>query len=89
MPEDIEAIARKEVDRVDMIIERMSVTDPERAASLRGVLMSYYQDCKGFFQSGKYLQCVEAAFICWAYVDAGLHLGVFSVPEDMQDIFTV
>ncbi|MBI4894820.1 MAG: hypothetical protein HY833_03760 [Candidatus Aenigmarchaeota archaeon] len=89
MTEDLQTIAEREVARVDSIVERMSVIDQDRAASLRGVLMSYYQDCKGFFQAGKYLQCIEAAFICWAYVDAGLHLKVFSVPEDMQDIFTV
>jgi hypothetical protein len=89
MTEDLRTIAEKEVVRVDMIVERMSIIDEDKAAGLRDVLMSYHQDCRGFFQKGQYLQCIETAFICWAYVDAGLHLKVFSVPGDMQDIFTV
>ena len=89
MTEDLRTIAEREVARVNVIIEKMGITDRDRAASLMGVLTSYHQDCIGFFGKGQYLQCIETAFICWAYVDAGLHMKVFSMPEDMRDIFTV
>lgn len=89
MADDLENIAKREVERADAIINRLVVLDQDKAGSLVGVLMSYHHDCDGFFREGKWLQCIEAAFICWAYVDAGLHLGVFSVPDDMKDTFTV
>lgn len=89
MEEDLRKIAEREVARVDMIVGGIEVTDKERAASLTTVLESYHRDCVGFFQKGQYLQCIEAAFICWAYVDAGLHLKVFAVPDGMRGIFTV
>lgn len=86
--DDIEAQARKEADRVDRIRAALEITD-EKAGSLVEVLDSYHKDCRGFVDDGKFLQALEAAFICWAYVDAGLHLGVFKVPDDMMGIFTV
>lgn len=88
MQEELEAQARKEVERVDSIVENLEVLDG-RSNSLLEVLASYHADCRGFLEKGKFLQALEAAFICWAYVDAGLHLGAFRVPEEMMEIFTV
>lgn len=88
MRDDIEAEARKELERVDKIRASLEVVD-EKAGRLVEVLDSYHRDCRGFVEKGEFLQAVEAAFICWAYVDAGLHLGVFSVPEGMRKLFTV
>jgi hypothetical protein len=89
MDENLENIAKREMERASTIVRRLVVLDREKASSLVSVLMSYLRDCEGFYRDGKWLQCIESAFICWAYVDAGLHLGVFSVPDDMRDIFTV
>jgi len=88
MQEDIEAQARKEVDRVDKIMAGLEVTDP-KAKELVSVLESYHMDCRNFLERHQFLQALEAAYICWAYVDAGLHLGVFNVPESMRRVFTV
>lgn len=86
---EIEAKAREELDRVDNIIDNLEVLDREKASSLLGVLNSYHDDCRGFVQRGQFLEALEAAFICWAYVDAGLHLGVFKVPDSLDGTFTV
>jgi hypothetical protein len=86
--DELEEKARKESERVDKIIANLEVID-EKANSLLSVLNSYYKDCKGFLEKRQFLQALETAFICWAYVDAGLHLKVFKVPEEMRKIFTV
>ena len=86
---EIEQKARDELERVENIIDNLEVLDREKASSLLRVLHSYYEDCQGFIQSGQFLEALEAAFICWAYVDAGLHLGVFKVPESLGGTFTV
>lgn len=85
---ELEAEARKEAERVDRIMEALEVVDA-RSEGLVKVLDSYHRDCRGFLEDGKFLQALEAAFICWAYVDAGLHLGAFRVPDDMKKTFTV
>ncbi len=88
MQEELEAQAKKEVERVDRIMAGLEVLD-ERSKNLLKVLNSYHSDSRSFLESGKFLQALEAAFICWAYVDAGLHLGAFKVPEKLRNIFTV
>lgn len=86
--DDLEQKARKEAERIDEIIANLETVD-SRASSLLKVLNSYHRDCKGFLAKRQFLQALETAFICWAYVDAGLHLGVFKVPDKMKNIFTI
>jgi hypothetical protein len=89
MADELESVAKRELARVDEIVGSMGVLDAEKASALLEVLRSYHSDCRGFVEKGQFLQAVEAAFICWAYVDAGLHLKVFSVPDEMLGMFTV
>lgn len=86
--EDLRAEAKREVERVEKIMAKLKVVD-SKSNKLVSVLESYYADCKSFLEKGQFLQALEAAFICWAYVDAGLHLGAFKVPDEMKNIFTV
>lgn len=85
---DLEKESRKEIERIKKIMENLEVTDA-KADSLAKVLDSYYKDSQSFFKKKQHLQALETAFIVWAYVDAGLHLGVFKVPDDMKKMFTV
>lgn len=85
---DLEETARKEATRVEDFMSSLDVVD-EKAKSLVEVLESYRKDCKSFLEKGQFLQSLEAAFICWAYVDAGLHLKVFKISDKFKDIFTV
>lgn len=85
---DLEQEAKKEIGRIDNIMKNLTLVD-SKGESLFKVLKSYYEDAKSFFKQEKHLQALEASFICWAYIDAGLHLGVFKVPEEMKNIFTI
>jgi len=84
----LERGARKEMERIDKIMKNLKVID-SKAASLVKVINSYYEDSKSFIEKKQYLQALETAFIVWAYVDAGLHLGVFKVPDEFKKMFTV
>jgi hypothetical protein len=84
----LEEEAEKEIDRIEKIMESLEVID-SKADSLMQVLNSYYNDSKLFFKKKEYLQALETAFIVWAYVDAGLHLKVFKVPDELKSMFTV
>ena len=84
----LEKDAEKELERTEAIIRNLQIVD-KKADSLVKVLDAYYEDSKIFFKKRQYLQSLEASFIVWAYVDAGLHLNVFKVPDDMKKMFTV
>ena len=84
----LEKEARKEMERIEKIMKNLKIID-HKADGLVKVLNSYYEDSKSFFEKKQYLQALEAAFIVWAYVDAGLHLGVFKVPDELRKMFTI
>ena len=86
---ELEEEAQKEIERIDKIMENLEVIDSEKSNSLLKVMKSYYEDCLSFFEKKQYLQALETAFIVWAYVDAGLHLKVFKVPDELRKLFTV
>lgn len=79
--------AEKEVQRMEKIFRSLRLTN-KKGKKLLELVKAYFQDSKYFLQKKRYLQAFEAAVICWAYVDAGLHLGVFSVKNEMRKWFT-
>ncbi|MBI2084685.1 MAG: DUF357 domain-containing protein [Candidatus Aenigmarchaeota archaeon] len=84
----LEKEAKKEIERIEKIMKNLKVMD-SKADGLVKVLNSYHEDANSFYKKKQYLQALEATFIVWAYVDAGLHLGVFQVPESLRKMFTV
>lgn len=80
--------AEKELERVDEILKNVQLIKPEGKELLR-ICESYHEDVHGFLKEQKFLQAFEAAVICWAYIDAGIHLGVFNVPKEFSRQFTV
>lgn len=85
----LEKEALKEVKRINEIMNSLDIVDHKKSDSLLKVMKSYYTDAKTFYKNEQFLQALEAAFIVWAYADAGLHLKVFEVPEKLKGIFTV
>ncbi len=86
---DLKREAEKETARVKKVMELLEIVNPKKSESLVKVMKSYYEDCLSFYKKGQYLQALETSFILWAYVDAGLHLGVFKVPGELKRMFTV
>ncbi len=87
--DELKIEAEKEVKRIKQIMKDLKIIDQTKAGSLIKVMNSYYEDSQSFYKKGQYLQALEAAFIVWAQVDSGLHLGVFQVPEEMKKMFTI
>ena len=86
---DLKREAEKEAERVKKVMEKLEIVSPKESESLVKVMKSYCEDCLSFYERKQYLQALETAFIVWAYVDAGLHLGVFKVPDNMKKMFTI
>ena len=85
--------ARKEVAKMKEVMQTLKVVagrkDEERVIVLKKLVDSYWIDAQHFLKEEKFLQAFEAAVIVWAYVDAGMHLGVFEVSEEVKKLFTV
>lgn len=80
--------AEKEIKKMQPVIDYLKLEKKE-AEELFKMAHSYFNDAKYFFEKEKFLQAFEAAVIAWAYIDAGLHLGIFSIDEKFSKLFTV
>ena len=80
--EELKEKARKELDRAKAAMTAIEVLDKQKTKSLMTQMRSYYDDGEYFFNNGNYLDALEAAFIVWAYIDAGLHLHVFDIKDE-------
>jgi hypothetical protein len=85
---EVEEAAKKEIKRIEEIIDEVEALS-EEGKEVLSLAKSYLTDAKYFYEKKKFLEAFEAAVIAWAYLDAGLHLKIFKIPENMKKIFTV
>jgi len=86
--DELEKETEKEISRIDKVLENLEVLD-HKGEKILELINSYHIDSKHFFKEKKFVQAFEAAVICWAYVDVGIHLDLFALPEEFKKIFTV
>jgi hypothetical protein len=79
--------AEKEIKKMQPVIDSLRLEKKE-AKELFQLTHSYFNDAKYFFEKRKFLQAFEAAVICWAYIDAGLHVGIFTIDSKFSKMFT-
>ena len=91
MPEEkLREAAEKEVSRINEIMSGLKVVkESKETGEFLILIQAYHKDSNHFLEKGKNLEAFEAAIIVWAYVDAGLRLGIFSVEEKHRKLFTV
>ncbi len=85
---EVEDIALKEIDKMDTILKNLKLVD-NSGLELYNLILSYFNDAKYFLDKKDFLRAFEAAVICWAYCDAGVHLKVFSINNELKKHFTV
>ena len=85
---ELEQFAKKEIEKIENVMNEIKLVDVN-GDELLELAKAYFKDAKHFFDKQQYLQAFEAAVIVWAYIDAGLHMKVFSVPEKFLKMFTV
>lgn len=84
----IENEAKREIERIDKVLKKLKVVNSE-GNKIFELVKSYHSDAKHFFDRKKFLQAFEASIICWAYIDSGLHLGIFEIPKEFSKLFTI
>lgn len=86
---DIKKSAEKEIARMQHVFDKLQVHyHDEHASEFHDFAERYFSDGKWFFEKERFLEAFEAAVIAWAYIDAGLKLGFFSVPKELKENFT-
>ncbi|MBI2041210.1 MAG: DUF357 domain-containing protein [DPANN group archaeon] len=85
---DIKASAEKEIKRMQEIFGKVEVNNADKSKEFYDFAKTYFEDGKYFLKKEKFIEAFEAAVIAWAYLDAGLKLGFFSVPKDAKKFFT-
>jgi len=85
---EVEEAAKKEIKRMEEVIDKVEALGEDGKEVLQ-LVKAYMKDAKYFYEKKKFLEAFEAAVIAWAYLDAGLHLKIFRIPESMKKIFTV
>ena len=80
--------AEKELSRLKEPIKYVKAKS-KKAEDLIMIAKSYYSDAEHFFKKEMYIESFEAVIIAWAYLDAGLRIGILTIPKEYKEIFTI
>lgn len=79
--------AKKELERMQAVFDQLKLKQ-KRCSEFLNFALTYFKDGKYFFNKRQYLAAFEAAVIAWAYIDFGLKLGWFELPNELRKWFT-
>lgn len=90
MDDDLKERTEREISMMEKVFRALSVKDDENKLSSEFFDMSsnYFNDSKFFMEKKDYIRAFEAIVISWAYIDAGIKIGLFEVPVDLREYFT-
>ncbi|MCL4372457.1 DUF357 domain-containing protein [Candidatus Parvarchaeota archaeon] len=91
MDDNLKERTEKEIAMMEKVFRSLSVKDRKNKFSSDFFDMSsnYFNDSKFFVGKKDYLRAFEAVVISWAYIDAGIKVGLFEVPANLREYFTV
>jgi|GEM_PF-2223839 len=86
---EIQKAAEREMKRMHEVFKEIKNKEKtEKADQFYDFALNYYKDGCYFYKEKKYIEAFEAFIISWSYVDSGLKLGFFSVPDEQRKWFT-
>ncbi|MEM5802046.1 MAG: DUF357 domain-containing protein [Candidatus Aenigmatarchaeota archaeon] len=86
--DSLKEISKKEIRKMKQIFKKIQLSK-KKGKELFNLAKSYFEDSKYFFEKEDFIRAFEAVVISWAYIDAGLHLKIFKIPESEKKFFTV
>ncbi|MCW1296199.1 MAG: DUF357 domain-containing protein [Candidatus Parvarchaeota archaeon] len=79
----------KEIRKIREAMKEIKSSESEEAKDLFDLAKRYFEDAEYFFKNEQYIEAFEAITISWTYLDSGLRLKIFSVPQHLKDYFTI
>ena len=77
-----------QTEKMDKVFASISMDTTDQARDFMDMAHNYYKDSDYFFKKGDKIRAFEAIVISWSYIDAGLKLGMFSLPDELRGYFT-
>jgi len=84
----MEKVCKKEIEKMEKVFKEIKIVNKD-GLEIYNLALSYSNDSKHFLEKKDFLRAFEAVIISWAYIDAGLHLKLFEVPENLKSYFTI
>ncbi len=64
-------------------------SEDKQAVEFFDMSFNYYKDAQFFYEKGDFVRAYEGIVISWSYIDAGLKVGFFGLPNDLLPYFTL
>jgi len=88
LEEKLKEACRKEIEEMGNVFKNIKILNT-KGAEIFNLSLSYFYDAKYFFEKGDFISSFEAIIISWAYIDVGLHLEFFEIPQELKKYFTL
>lgn len=86
----IQEFSSNEMERMKEVFSNLKIiSKDQKAREFHDFAHNYFKDGMYFFKEGKYTEAFEAFIISWAYIDIGLKLDFFEIPEKVKKFFTI
>lgn len=87
--EESRKAAEKEMKRMKEVMSSVEIISKDKKAlEFLDFASNYLKDGIYFYERRQFIEAFEAFIISWAYVDAGLKLNFFSIPNNQKEWFT-
>jgi len=78
----------REIYKLSIVFQKVNLKSNE-IDDLWKMILSYWKDCKYFYESGKKLEAFELVNYIWGLLDALANLDLIEVPGDIKKWFKV
>lgn len=86
---DLESRFRLENARMKETFSKLSRNVNDKVSDeFMAMAKNYFEDATYFSEKEDTVRAFEAIVISWAYIDAGIKVGFFSVPDELKEYFT-
>ncbi len=87
--DELEERLEKEINMMEIVLGSLKIADNGKLAKeFFAMADNYFKDSKYFMGKKDPIRAFEAVVISWAYVDAGIKAGFFSVQDGLSHYFT-
>ena len=87
--DDLRERYMKQKEKMSKVLSELQVlNDSKESNDFLDMANNYFNDAVYFESANNFMLAFEAMVISWAYVDAGIKAGFFTVPEGSKNYFT-
>jgi hypothetical protein len=78
----------REISKLSIVFQKVNPKS-NQIKDLWNMILSYWEDCKHFYKSGKKLEAFELVNYIWGLLDALANLDLIEVPAEIKKWFKI